>query len=178
MYLNAEIALFSTLQTAFSLRALNVAMRVLAVYLPYVIVLLALILVLRGSYTRKQLIFFGVFIAFAVLLANGLITHTLHVLVPRLRPFAELSFEPLAGGGGTGNALPAAHAALLFTLGFGAFFFNRGVGWLLLATALLNGIGLVYCGLHWPTDIVAGAAAAGLAVGAAYLLVWKPARIY
>ena len=69
--------------------------------------------------------------------------HPLGVL-PLLSPSHDPSF-------------PSDHATAAFAISFGILFVARRTGWLFLAWATLIGISRVLAGMHYPTDVIAGA---------------------
>ena len=91
-------------------------------------------------------------------------------LVDRPRPPAVLpEADPLLGGT-VGASLPSGHAATSFAGAvILAILFRRGT-WALLALAVLISFSRVYVGVHYPLDLLAGAAL-GVAVAAVPLLV-------
>jgi undecaprenyl-diphosphatase len=54
-------------------------------------------------------------------------------------------------------SFPSDHAAVAFAIAFGVLAFSRRAGLLFLATATLLGLSRVALGLHYPTDVLAGA---------------------
>lgn len=54
-------------------------------------------------------------------------------------------------------SFPSGHAAFFFALSFLIYFYNKKAGFLLLSASFLIGISRIFCGLHWPADILAGA---------------------
>lgn len=78
-------------------------------------------------------------------------SHQVHQLIPH---------EP-------GVSLPSDHATAAFTLAFGVYaFLSHRWGVILAITALAVGIARVWVGVHYPGDILAATAIAGLAVAA------------
>jgi undecaprenyl-diphosphatase len=100
------------------------------------------------------------FSVFATLAARGLA-----VSLPfRARPIAtpSLHFQLPAGGSLVminWSAFPSDHATLFFALAAGILMVSWRVGWLAIAwVAVVICFPLLYMGVHWPTDILAGAA--------------------
>ena len=64
------------------------------------------------------------------------------------------------------KSFPSGHATAAFAMAFALFLHDRKWGWLLIAMAVLVGLGRVAVGVHYPTDIIAGAVV-GFAAAAA-----------
>ncbi|MEI6073199.1 MAG: phosphatase PAP2 family protein [Verrucomicrobiae bacterium] len=82
----------------------------------------------------------------------------------RLRPLHEASLNFFLPHGGNPalldgwSSFPSDHAVLFFTLSTGVLFISRRVGVFALAySALFIALPRVYLGLHYPTDVIAGA---------------------
>jgi undecaprenyl-diphosphatase len=76
----------------------------------------------------------------------------------RLRPFEALGDVTLLFYPPTDPSFPANTAAVGFAFAVGAWFGNRKAGYILLVLAILWCFARVYCGVHYPLDIVGGAA--------------------
>jgi len=70
----------------------------------------------------------------------------------------------------TDSSFPSNPATVGFTVATAVWLTNRGLGALLLVLATLFGLSRIYCGVHYPSDIVAGALLGALS---AYLVVRK-----
>jgi len=100
----------------------------------------------------------------------------------RIRPFNALPagsvnllyYQP------TDSSFPSNFAAVLFAIAFALLFINRKFGLIFFFIALLGGFARIYVGIHYPLDIVGGAAyglfACYLAYGITYIL--KPVIAY
>jgi undecaprenyl-diphosphatase len=88
------------------------------------------------------------------LLANQAIAH----LWDRPRPFAA---HPLAthlfAAPSTDPSFPSDHAAAAFAIAVAVLFFSRRAGAVFLAAATLIALSRVVVGLHYPSDVLAGA---------------------
>lgn len=73
------------------------------------------------------------------------------------RPFIALDIPPLFPPIDTGPALPSGHATFFFALAAVSWAHSKKISYVLFAAALLMGVGRVAAGVHWPTDILAGA---------------------
>ena len=77
----------------------------------------------------------------------------------RAEGFAVLNFDPLIAEMNKG-AFPSGHAAFYFALILPVFLIDKRLGQYLTGAVLLMGIARVFVGVHWPADILAGAAVA------------------
>jgi undecaprenyl-diphosphatase len=53
-------------------------------------------------------------------------------------------------------SFPSDHASAAFAIAFAVFLFDRIVGSIFLAAAVLIGVGRVFIGAHYPADVLAG----------------------
>src|SRR5947209_4915195 len=87
------------------------------------------------------------------LLINQLVSH----LWDRPRPYqAHASIVPLLSPSHD-PSFPSDHATAAFAIAFGILFVTRRAGWPFLAGAFLIGLSRVLAGMHYPTDVLAGA---------------------
>jgi undecaprenyl-diphosphatase len=128
------------------------------------------------------------FLAFTVGTNDSLICNTLKHAIARPRPFVTLPQARLYGHIGKGyippeidehgvnlaahkgnhNSMPSAHAANLFAATMVLFLFYRKSLWLTLPLALAVSFSRLYNGVHYPSDLLAGALiGAGYAVAVA-----------
>lgn len=98
----------------------------------------------------------------AVLLARFVVVSLIRWVLPRSRPFiidnVNLLFEH------SGSAFPSGHAAFFFAVSTIVYFYNKKIGALFYLSSILIVLARVFSGVHWPSDILAGAVV-GLLVG-------------
>ena len=76
----------------------------------------------------------------------------------RPRPFAALAdVRLLINKSPLDKSFPSDHASIAFAIAFAVFFVDRRWGVVLLTLAALVSIGRVFVGVHYPSDILAGA---------------------
>ena len=104
----------------------------------------------------------------AVFIAN-IVLKLCNLVYFRPRPFVDhevnlLFYRP------TDSSFPSNPAAVGFSLAVAIWLHNRRLGALLLVLATLFGLSRIYCGVHYPSDVIAGAVLGALS---AYLVVRK-----
>ena len=125
-----------------------------AQYLPYILVLAAVIVIFRNKNWRFKMWTFLVLI-FSLLLSYGFFNTIIHYAYGRPRPFTALGFTPPFSE--TSSSFPSSHATFFFTIAYVMFLINKKAGYWFLSLAILNGLARVFVGVHWPFDIVGGA---------------------
>src|SRR5882724_2218846 len=104
------------------------------------------------------------------LLINQIIGKVWH----RERPFAAHPSAHVWGSRSHDPSFPSDHASAAFAIAFAVFLFDRVVGTVFLAVAVLIGLGRVLTGAHYPGDVLAGGAVGLLA---ALLVVYLGRRV-
>lgn len=159
-------------------------------WLPVVVIAVPLMLVFGSVRLRVC----ALLMVLVVSLGDPLVVGTIKDSACRPRPFVTLHearlfghvgagyVAPLANGKLPANAnihsFPSAHAANWFALATVAFLFYRRSAWFMFPLASAVAISRVYNGVHYPTDIAAGAVlGAGYAIALVVLLqmVWDTA---
>ena len=140
-----------------------------AQYSAYLIVFFAAFIFIREKNWRERIYFFGL-AGLSVILSRGIITEIIRFIYYRPRPFVALNFQPLINYDLTAS-FPSGHAAAYFALGLAIFYFfrqkqNKSLWWPLVL-ALLMGLGRVFVGIHWPSDILVGAL---IGLGSAFVI--------
>ncbi len=123
----------------------------------------------EGSW-KRQVVLISLFASFCAVVASKLVEH---LLPPRARPLIdpEMHFQAGFGMEFTGelrwlhSCFPSDHAALFFAVAFALFFVSWRLGLMAsLYVFFIIAVPRVYNGLHYPTDIAAGAFIAVCAV--------------
>lgn len=92
----------------------------------------------------------------AGVLARFGIVELIRFLWPRTRPFLENGINLLVEKINQ-PAFPSGHAAFFFALSLIVLFYNKKAGILFFIASILICLGRVIVGLHWASDILAGA---------------------
>ncbi|MBI4085174.1 MAG: phosphatase PAP2 family protein [Candidatus Liptonbacteria bacterium] len=143
-----------------------------AKYLPYFLYAAFIWLVILQPGWRLKL-FFSSEAAIAVILSRGLITEIINFFYYSPRPLETLSFQALISE--SGSSMPSGHAALFFALSLIIYIWNRRWGIWYFILSLIIGLARIFVGVHWPLDIVAGAA---IGIVSALLVHWVLSGYY
>lgn len=109
----------------------------------------------------------GVFVALSSMGLSGLVVFITNIFYFRPRPFIEMDanllfYQP------TDSSFPSNSAAAAFGIAFGIWGVNRKLGWFAIGVAASYGLARVYAGVHYPLDILAGAAIAAVVTFAVF----------
>jgi membrane-associated phospholipid phosphatase len=134
--------------------------------LTLILLLLALALLWKGGVRGRVCV---LMFALALLLGNWLVCDTMKNAVGRLRPFRALPGVHLRVGAGGSFSMPSSHAANWFSLALVLLiYYRRTIRWML-PLALLVCLSRIYNGVHYPSDVLAGAL---LGAGYSAALIW------
>lgn len=89
-------------------------------------------------------------------LARFFIVNLIRLFWPRVRPFVENNVNLLLGHKAT-PSFPSGHAAFYFAISTVVYSYNKKLGIFFFVSSFLIVLARVFCGLHWPSDILAGA---------------------
>ncbi len=138
----------------------------LASYLPYLLGIALVMMLLKDRKKNLHLVaeslVAGLFSRFAI---KPLVT----LFIERPRPFVALEIQPLISQSLSEYhaSFPSGHALFFFALATTVVLHDKKMGLLLYLGALLMGIARIFVGVHWPSDILAGAV---LGIGGAILI--------
>ena len=101
----------------------------------------------------------GVFMSLSSMGLSGLVVFITNIFYFRPRPFVDLDVNLLFYRP-TDSSFPANSTAAAFGIAFGIWGVNRKIGSFAMAAAGLYGFARVFAGVHYPLDILGGAAIA------------------
>ena len=99
----------------------------------------------------------GLFMLLVVAVGDGFILNVIKDTVARARPCVALTESISRLGCGGYRSFPSAHAGNWFAMATVAFLFYRRSAWFMFPLAAGVAFSRVYCGVHFPSDITAGA---------------------
>jgi 4-amino-4-deoxy-L-arabinose transferase-like glycosyltransferase/membrane-associated phospholipid phosphatase len=130
------------------------------------LVILGILLIWKGGVRGLMCV---LMLALIVPMGDGLST-LMKNAVGRDRPFLTLPDVHLLVGKSSSYSMPSGHAANWFAGTMVAFLYYRRSIWIMLPIAILVSYSRIYNGVHYPSDVVAGAiVGAGQAVAAIWL---------
>jgi len=95
--------------------------------------------------------------AFIVTATAWLVTYIMEYIFNRRRPFRTLHKKTLGTYWVPTPSFPSAHATIAFALATSAVMIVPSWGWILYFPAILVAFGRVYVGVHYMSDVTAGA---------------------
>ena len=131
----------------------------LAGYVQYPLVGALLIYLFLGKDRREKIrnrfMVFGALAA--ALVARFVVATSLYYFFMRLLPFATEIVNQLIPYDSARSSFPSGHASFFFALAVVVYLYNRKLGAWFLATSALISLARVYVGVHYPSDVLAGA---------------------
>lgn len=126
-----------------------------ASYLAYILIALFLALLLISQYSRREKLQILLVAGVSTIIARFGITELIRFFYHRQRPFTDLSVNQLL----TSNewSFPSGHSAFFFALATAVYLYNKKWGIGFFAAAVLMTLSRVIAGIHYPSDVLAGA---------------------
>ncbi|MGA2749887.1 MAG: glycosyltransferase family 39 protein [Verrucomicrobiota bacterium] len=131
-----------------------------------VLICVCLMLLCRGGARGRVCV---LMLALALCLGNWMVCDALKNIVARPRPFQTLPDVMVRVGMGGSFSMPSSHAANWFSATMVLLVYYRRTVWCLLPLALLVSFSRIYNGVHYPSDVLAGAI---LGAGYSAAVVW------
>jgi len=97
-----------------------------------------------------------VFLFSSLILSRVIITEAIRHFYHRSRPFISHDIVALINHSDSGS-FPSGHMTLFFALSMVVYCYNRKLGWLFFISSAIMGAARVFCGVHYPLDIIGGA---------------------
>ena len=140
-------------------------------YLQYALLAIFILFLYLGNYQNRQKLQIFLTVSVSMLIARFGVTNLIRFLYPRPRPFIDYQVNQLIPEGI--NGFPSGHAALFFALAAAIYFYNKKWGAWFFTAAVLMGLARVTSGVHYPLDILGGAAVGILSAFAVFYFVRK-----
>jgi len=123
-------------------------------YLQYFLVLAFIVLLIK-NFNKYQLLVLRV--TAAAILSRLVITEMIRSIYYSPRPFAENAVNLLIEHSPSAS-FPSGHASFFFAISTVVYLYNKKAGVLLFVASILVSVSRVFAGVHWPIDVIAGAA--------------------
>jgi len=137
-------------------------------YFGYILIFLLILFLIR-NFRKYWLMVVQAFIA--AILARFVIVEIIRYVLPKPRPFVENHVNLLVDRVNQ-FAFPSGHAAFFFAIATVVYFYNKKAGILFFLAGFLISISRVFSGIHWPSDILAGALV-GILSGYLLIMIFK-----
>ncbi len=125
-----------------------------AQYFEYVLIF-CLFLFLLINFKKYWRMVFQAFLA--AIISRFVIVEIIRYFLPISRPFVENHVNLLIPYNPNESSFPSGHAAFYFALSTVIYSYNKKAGILFFLASFLIVISRVFVGIHWPSDILAGA---------------------
>ena len=120
----------------------------------YLMILGILFLIWKSSERFKNLIL----IIGSAVLARVVFVELIRYFVYNPRPYLVLEKVNVLMNHEVSSSFPSGHTTFYFALATGMYLYNKKAGYIYLILAGLVGVARIFVSVHWPLDILAGAA--------------------
>jgi len=124
-----------------------------AKFLPYILIGSLFILLIKNFKKYYKIIIQALI---SGIFARFIIVEIIRFIWYRPRPFILNSVNLLINHSSSGS-FPSGHASFFFALSTLIYLYNKKTGILFLIASFLISVSRVFCGVHWPFDILVGA---------------------
>lgn len=94
--------------------------------------------------------------AIAFIISRGILTTLFRIIWTRDRPFISHTVQQIIEKNNEGS-FPSGHASAMFAIAMAIYMYDKKLGALFFVLAALTGVSRVIVGVHYPSDIIAGA---------------------
>ena len=170
---NWDLAIFRWLNSGVGINSFyDWAIVFRAEYLPWVVGIGIFLFLVFGRDKKLELkMILQAFLG--AVLARFIFTETIRYFYDRPRPFEVVEGIKTLLEHSSDGSFPSGHAALFFAIAMGVYYYHRIWGVVFFLVALSISMGRVAAGLHWPSDILGGAAVGVISTWALAFLIKK-----
>ena len=136
-------------------RAFDILVIFLSQYLQYLLGVLFLIFLYFLQKGKREKICIFLTTIFSIIISRLFITGLIRLFHHRPRPFAFNNVHQLIFP--NGYSFPSGHSAFFFAMAAAIFLFNKKMGIIFFAGAILMNVSRIIAGAHYLSDIMAGA---------------------
>ena len=124
-------------------------------YFPYFLATAFLLILYFSKYSRREKWQMFLTVAVSAIISRFGFVSLIRLFYQRPRPFLIYQINQLIAK--NAFSFPSGHAAFFFALAMAIYFYNKKWGAWFFAAAILMTLARVTAGIHYPTDILAGA---------------------